>query len=164
LSAALVSAGFSRVLGVDVSPSMLAAARELVIDPRVEFVQNDRPDLGAVPTGSIDLVYSCRVLQHLPPSVAHGYIREFLRVAAPGAPVVFQLPSGPAPGPVGMALRLAPRWLVDRARKGMQMHGTAPAEVTRLVAEAGGTTISIEDDTSAGPRWRSHLYVTRARA
>ena len=51
---------------------------------------------------------------------------------------------------------------LDRVRAGMQMHGTAPAAVTRVVAAAGGVTVSIEEDASAGPRWRSHLYVVRA--
>lgn len=164
LSAALAAAGFDRVLGVDVSPTMLARAAQIVegeAAQRCEFRLNEGTDLASLADGSVDLVYSCRVLQHMPPALAHGYVREFLRVAAPGGVVVFQVPSDPV-GLVGSAMRLLPVRVLDRLRGGMQMHGTSPAEVTRLVTEAGGEVVSVEDDTSAGPRWRSHLYVVRA--
>lgn len=162
LTAGLVAAGFSRVIGIDVSPTMLVKARELVPDPRCEFMHNEGPRLSGVPDRSVDLIYSCRVLQHMPTALAHGYVREFYRVAAPGAVAVFQLPSDPVPGVVGAVLALVPAPVLSRLRRGMQMHGTPTAEVTRLVADAGGVTVSVERDTSAGPRWQSHLYITRA--
>lgn len=161
LSAGLAAAGFARVIGVDVSATMLAKAREIVDDDRCEFVHDEGTALASVADDSIDLVYSCRVLQHMPPALAHGYIRHFLRVATPGGVVVFQLPAAPA-GLVGGAMKALPAPVLDRLRAGMQMHGTAPAEVTRVIAEAGGVTVSVEEDASAGPRWRSHLYVVRA--
>jgi len=162
LTAGLAAAGFVRVIGVDLSPTMLAKASEIVDDRRCEFLLNDGTDLASIPSGTVDLVYTCRVLQHMPPTLSHGYIREFLRIAAPGAIVVFQLPSEPVDGPVGIVLKLLPTAVLNRLRKGMQMHGTGPAVVTRLVAAAGGVTVSIEEDASAGPRWRSYLYVVRA--
>ena len=164
LTAGLATAGFERVIGVDVSPTMLARAEQIVgaeVAKRCEFRLNSVPDLASVPDGSVDLVYSCRVLQHMPPELAHGYVREFLRIAAPGGVVVFQLPSGPV-GLVGAVMRLLPVRVLDRVRGGIQMHGTNPAVVARLVAEGGGESVSVEADTSAGPRWRSHLYVVRA--
>ena len=161
LTAGLAAAGFGRAIGVDVSPGMLAKARELVDDDRCEFVHDPGTELATVPDESIDLVYSSRVLQHMPPALAHGYVRHFLRVAAPGGLVVFQLPAAPT-GPAGALMRVLPTAALDRARAGMQMHGTDPAAVTRLIAGAGGVTVSVEEDASAGPRWRSHLYVARA--
>jgi SAM-dependent methyltransferase len=164
LSAGLAAAGFERVIGLDISTSMLDTARRLTGGApnadRCDFRLNDGVTLDSVPDGSVDLVYTCRVLQHMPPALAHGYIREFHRVAAPGALVVFQLPAEPAPGVVGALLRRLPTGLLNRLRRGMQMHGTPPTEVTALVAAAGGRTVSIEADTSAGPRWRSYLYIT----
>jgi ubiquinone/menaquinone biosynthesis C-methylase UbiE len=82
LSAGLAAAGFSRVVGVDVSTTMFAKAREIVDDDRCEFVHDDGTELATVADDSIDLVYSCRVLQHMPPELALGYVRHFLRVAA----------------------------------------------------------------------------------
>lgn len=163
LSAALATAGFDRVVGVDVSQTMLAKAREIVADERCEFVLNEGADLSFVPSASVDLVYSCRVLQHMPTTLSHGYIREFLRIAAPGGIVAFQIPAEPA-GSIGTAMNVVPASVLNRLRKGMEMHGTLPDAVTRLVAEAGGVTLSIEQDTSAGPRWRSHLYVVQVRS
>ncbi len=164
LTAGLAAAGFIRAIGVDVSPTMLAKAAEIVDDERCEFVLNSGTDLSSISSGTVDLVYTCRVLQHMPSALSHGYIREFLRIAAPGAAVVFQIPFEPAGGPVGTALKLLPAPVLNRLRKGMQMHGTSPAVITRLVAEAGGVTVSVEEDRSAGPRWRSHLYVVRAKS
>jgi len=161
LTAGLAAAGFGRAIGVDVSPSMLAKARELVDDDRCEFVHDAGTELASIPDASIDLVYSARVLQHLPPALARGYIRHFLRVAAPGGVVVFQLPREPV-GATGALMRALPAAALDRMRAGMQMHGADPAAITRAVAAAGGVTVSIEEDASAGPRWRSHLYVVRA--
>ena len=161
LSAGLAAAGFARVIGVDVSPTMLAKAREIVDDERCEFVHDEGTELASVADDSIDLVYCCRVLQHMPTELSHGYIRHFLRVAAPGGIVVFQLPAEPI-GLVGGAMKALPGPVLDRLRAGMEMHGTPAAAVTRLIAEAGGVTVSVEEDRSAGPRWRSHLYVVRA--
>jgi SAM-dependent methyltransferase len=160
LSAGLAAVGFSRVVGVDVSTTMLAKARELVDDDRCEFVHDDGTELATVADDSVDLVYSCRVLQHMPPALALGYVRHFLRVAAPGGVVAFQLPVAPV-GLVGGAMRALPAPVLDRLRAGMQMHGTDPALVARTVAGAGGVTVSVEEDASAGPRWRSLLYVVR---
>jgi SAM-dependent methyltransferase len=166
LTAALAAAGFSRTIGLDISPSMLETARRLVasttpeVGARCEFRHNDGPTLAGIADDSVDLVYTCRVLQHMPPALAAGYLREFYRVTAPGGLVVFQLPYEPAPGVVGGLMRRLPTALLNRLRHGMQMHGSTPTEVTALVAAAGARTVAIEPDTSAGPRWRSHLYIT----
>jgi len=162
LSAGLAAAGFARVLGIDVAPSMIAAARRNVADPRCDFQLNSAADLRNVASGSVDLVYCARVLQHLPPPLAAGYLREFLRVVAPAGVVAFQLPSGPR-GPAGHAARLLPARVRDRLRHGMQMHGAPPDTVARVVADAGGVTVSVEDDQLAGPHWHSHLYLARPR-
>lgn len=169
LTAALAAAGFSRAIGVDISPSMLETARRLVGSAsvpwperdRCEFRHNDGPTLAGIADDSVDLVYTCRVLQHMPPALAAGYLREFLRVTAPGGLVVFQLPAEPAPGIVGALMRRSPTRLLNRLRRGMQMHGTTPTEVTAAVAAAGCRTVAIEADTSAGPRWLSYLYIAQ---
>jgi len=169
LTAALAVAGFERAIGLDISPSMLETARRLAArDPetagRCEFRLNEDTALAGIPDGSVDLVYTCRVLQHMPPELALGYLREFLRVVRSGGVVVFQLPAEPAPGVLGGLLRRLPARVLDRLRRGMQMHGTPPTAVTGVVGAAGGRTVAIEPDTSAGPRWRSYLYITEAGA
>lgn len=165
LSAGLAASGFDHVIGVDVSSTMLETAHQIVPEElavRCEFLLNEGRELSAIPDDSVDLVYSSRVLQHMPAAIAHTYIGEFLRVAAPGAPVVFQVPFEPVGGLVGSAMKVVPQQLLDRIRRGMQMHGTSPAEITRIIADFGGRTVSIEEDSSAGPRWRSFLFVAQA--
>ncbi len=160
LSHGLAAAGFGEVLGCDISPTMLDKAREIVPDPACRFVQVTGTDLAAVETGSVDLVYSCRVLQHMPPALAHGYVREFWRVARPGAVVVFQMPTQPSASVAGRVLSALPVPVARVLRRGMEMHGTPEPEVRRLVDSLGARVVAADPDTSAGSRWDGRLYIT----
>jgi SAM-dependent methyltransferase len=160
LSHGLAVAGFDEVLGCDISPTMLDKAREIVPDPACRFVQVTGTDLSAVETGSVDLVYSCRVLQHMPPALAHGYVREFWRVARPGGVVVFQMPTQPSASVAGRVLAALPVAVARLLRRGMEMHGTPEPEVRALVGSLGARVVVADPDTSAGPRWDGRLYVT----
>ena len=162
LSHGLAHAGFARVVGLDIPPTMLAKAQEIVTTGACEFRRVESPELEGVESGSADLVYTCRVLQHTPTDLAHRYIREFYRVVRPGGLVVFQLPTAPANTPAGLALRALPRAVAVRLRRGMEMHGTPEREVRALVEAQGATVVAADPDTSAGPRWGSRLYITRA--
>ena len=76
---------------------MLAEARRLDRSGgRCRFVLNTEPDLAFLADGSVDLVYSSLVLQHLPPGYARRYLAEFARVLAPGGAAVFQVVTGRA--------------------------------------------------------------------
>lgn len=82
------------VVGVDVSETMIGIARRINRKPRrISFVQNMRGDLSLFPDGHFDGVLAHVVLQHMPPSLAKAYIREFFRVTRPGGFILFQLPS-----------------------------------------------------------------------
>lgn len=162
LSHGLATAGFAEVVGLDISATMLDAARSKVACPPCDFRLARTPELDVVPDDAADLVYTCRVLQHMPSPLAQRYVRSFFRIARPGALVVFQMPTTPANTPAGLALRALPAPLARRLRRGMEMHGTAEARVRALVAECGGEVLAVDPDTSAGPRWQSRLYLTRA--
>jgi SAM-dependent methyltransferase len=150
------------VVGVDISPTMLEKAREIVDAPACDFRLATGPELDVVEPASADLVYTCRVLQHMPTELAHRYVRAFYRIVRPGGYVVFQMPTAPARNAAGLALRALPAPLARRLRRGMEMHGTPEAGVRALVAECGAEMLAADEDTSAGPRWGSRLYVTRA--
>jgi SAM-dependent methyltransferase len=162
LSRALAS-HFESVTGVDIAPSMIAKAQDLAgANSRCRFVLNTSDDLSAFPAGHFDLIYSNIVLQHMPPRFAKKYIREFIRVLAPGGAVVFQLPTGPAWTIRGMIFRFVPVSVIRLART-RDMYAIKQAEVERLVAEAGGTVAHVWDDRFAGPNWMSKTYVVTKR-
>ncbi len=85
---------FDRVVGIDISPTMVEVARRLSpFGPSVEYVVNEAADLRFVPDHSVSLVNSHITLQHMPPDVAIEYLGEFLRIVKPSGAVIFQLPS-----------------------------------------------------------------------
>ncbi len=98
---------FDRVDGVDVATSMVDLARHYNADPeRVFFHLNERADLGAFAEGSYDFILSIVVFQHMSNDLKTGYLREFVRVLAPGGVALFTVPSHADLSPVGVLRRL----------------------------------------------------------
>jgi SAM-dependent methyltransferase len=83
---------FSRVIGFDVSAEMLDRAKNLNRGiENISWVQGNGADLGNIPDGSVDFVFSYLVLQHLPAeNLVHSYVREILRILAAGGICLFQ--------------------------------------------------------------------------
>ena len=88
---------FDRVVGIDISPTMVELATELGASAddseRVDFVCNPAEDLAMLSSNSFDFIYTNIVLQHIPPELAKNYILEFCRVLRAGGVLVFQVPS-----------------------------------------------------------------------
>jgi ubiquinone/menaquinone biosynthesis C-methylase UbiE len=79
-----------RVVGVDVSPRAIEAARLRATDGRPEFVLGGGLEL-PFPDDSFDLVTSFQVLEHVPdPRV---FLRELTRVTRPGGHVILATPN-----------------------------------------------------------------------
>jgi SAM-dependent methyltransferase len=79
-----------RIVGVDVSPGAIAAARHRTDAPGAEFVLVDGTSLPFA-DATFDLVTSFQVLEHvLDPA---PYLREVVRVGRPGASVIFTTPN-----------------------------------------------------------------------
>ena len=92
------------------------------------------------------------------PRYARRYIREFLRVLAPGGLLLFQYPSKPA----RLRYRLA-RWtaLLSRPRP-MYMNGMNRQQVVELLERGGGRVLRVQQDDQAIPGYHSLCYaVTR---
>jgi SAM-dependent methyltransferase len=85
------------VTAVDVSPGMLARARELNARlNNVSWLLGDGETLEGVPDGSVDAVVSHVVLQHIPSAkVQLGYVAEMGRVLRPGGWAAFGLSTDP---------------------------------------------------------------------
>lgn len=171
LSQAL-AAHFDRVIGVDIAPSMVAVADRLNrCGERVRYMVIDSGDLRPLASSEFDLAYSAITLQHMRPRLATTYVRELIRVLAPGGVLVFQLPS-----------RLTVRGQMDRAvaygraiasairrqRHGesapaihFDMFGIRRSRVERIIRNSGGRLEAIVRDEAAGPGWVSHTYFIR---
>jgi SAM-dependent methyltransferase len=154
------------VIGLDIAPSMLEKARELDrSNGRVQFVLNPAPDLALIPSGSVDIVYSSLVLQHMPTELARGYLAEFVRVLAPGGVAIFQVASRPTRSVKGMIFRLAPwpvlRW-AQRKLLGypapMRMSQMTPDDVEAGIAGTPARLAAAIEDTSYGGHWHYTRY------
>jgi len=142
---------------------MVRRARELNADrPNCTFVQSVSTDLAELESDSFDLVYSSKVLQHLPSSaLARSYVAEFLRVARPDGLVAFQLWTR-----LPLRNRLQPRrraYAALRAlgvsRSFLTRHGFSArgrglavpeAQIRETIEAAGGTLLLTEPDGEWG--------------
>ena len=158
LSAALAD-HVDQVIGVDIAQSMLTTARDLGRGgDRVRYVLNTAPDLAFVESGSVDVVYSSLVLQHLPADLARGYLAEFARVLAPDGVAAFQVASRPTRSVKGLVFRLAP-WPVIAWAQRRLLGYPAPMRMTPLSRDDVETAIAV---AGAGPQDRPGLAVVAA--
>lgn len=162
-----------QVTGVDISAAMLERAKSVLADKNnVRLVLNEKSDLACFADGEFDAVFSLVALQHMPWSLASGYIREFARICQPGGIVAFQLPIR-AQASQRAALR---QKVVDhlpfglsrvyrRLRHGsstvFEMHCTPHPVVEETAAKAGLNLVHREPDSSAGSQIESAFYIFR---
>lgn len=157
---------FEHVIGVDIADSMIRSAREMNRFPeRCEYIHNVATDLAVLGDGSADFIYSNITLQHVVPALARGYIHEFFRVASPGAHVIFQLPSRPRSrvwhaiksiAPVGFGNLI---WRLRTASpEAMETYSMKESKVIKLVQEAGGRVLAVEDNHEGPDGWQSRRY------
>ena len=158
-----LSAHFRECVGVDVSAEMVRRAQELNADRKnCRFVHSVRPDLSQFESGTFDLVYSSKVLQHLPDQrLACAYVEEFLRVTKPDGLVVFQLwtrlPFRNRLQPRRRAYAVlrtlrVPRPLLLRLGLSARGRGLAvpEARIRRTITERGGEVLLTEPDGEWG--------------
>ncbi len=145
---------FDEVLALDVSPAMLARAREAVPAANVTFqlVSGDRLD--GLGNGIAAAVVCYLVLQHLPSAaVVRSYLHEFARVLAPRGNAFVQIPVL-APGRLPGLWRLArgPLLAVSRrpdhgaAFRGFRLTGR---ELEEALAAAGLELVATDEGPSA---------------
>lgn len=164
LSAAL-SKVFDAVVSVDIAATMIAEAKRLGrCGDNVSFVLNEKPDLSFQPTGSVDLVYSSLVLQHLPAELAAGYLAEMGRVLAPGGAAIVQVATRATPSLKGQLFRLLPPGVVGVLQKTflkypapMLMTAMPRPDVDRALAGSGLRVADAVEETVYG----GHFVTTR---
>lgn len=159
---------FERVVGIDVSPTMIQTARRINADlANVEFRENPSARLEGIADRSVDLVYSTMTLQHIPTGLAAGYVAEFARVLAPGGVASFQFVADHDRGSRRGRLfaRVSNRWLNPLRRllwrrwSVFEMH-VLPESVLheRLAADPAVRLLAALDDGSAGPGWHGRRW------
>lgn len=163
-----LAGGFRRVIGVDVSASMVATAQRLNADlGNVEFRVNAAPDLASVATASVDFLCSHITLQHMPAELAEGYVAEFFRVLAPGGVAVFQFVTGSDASLRGRLYGAASnRWLNPlrriawRRRDVFEMHALDERQVReRLATMPSLQLVAADDEGSAGAGWHGRRWM-----
>jgi SAM-dependent methyltransferase len=150
---------FESVVGVDISPPMLEQARRLDRSSgRISFHLNETADLRAFDDDSVDLVYTDLVLQHLPPDIAMGYVREFARLVRPGGAMVIGVPEKESSTFKGQVFKYVP-WPVIRLAQTtllrypapMRMHTMPKARLQELLPDA---EIVASDEWREGGNWQ----------
>lgn len=164
---------FDRVVGVDISSTMVAKADEFNRFPdKCRYVVNTEPRLAGFEDDSLDFIYSNISLQHSPPRYQAGYIREFLRTLRPGGVAMFQVRIGPDRAPDSLADRvyrlrsevLKPWWKRLRGRPPVQVHTIAGRTVEEAVCQAGGNIVAaIDADAGTRKSRKSLRYVVTRR-
>ncbi|MGW7517979.1 class I SAM-dependent methyltransferase [Streptomyces sp. NPDC054796] len=122
------------VFGVDLSPAMIALAREAYPDLRFEVGSMDALDL---PDGELSGIVSWYSVIHAPPEDMPAYLAEFQRVIAPGGHLLlafFESEGGPVT-PFDHKVATAYRWPVDDLAA---LAGAAGfTEIGRMLREPG---------------------------
>ncbi|MET0225531.1 MAG: FkbM family methyltransferase [Dokdonella sp.] len=158
---------FEHVIGIDVSASMIDAARTLNADVgNVEFRENASPRIEDVADASVDLVFSHITLQHIPTALAAGYVEEFLRILAPGGVAVFHFVDDADTSLRGRLFGVAPnRWLnpvrrlLWRRREVFEMHALPESDLLARLARYPDLRLLLAlDDAAAGPGWRGRRW------
>ncbi|MEO7326015.1 MAG: class I SAM-dependent methyltransferase [Dokdonella sp.] len=158
---------FRRVIGVDVSASMIATAREMNGDvSNVEFHENASASIDGIADASVDFVFSHIVLQHIPQALALGYVEEFFRVLAPGGVAIFQFVNGPDRSLRGRLFkRVSNRWLnilrriAWRRHTVFEMHPLRESEIAWSLQRFPHLRVLLAmDDFSAGAGWHGRRW------
>jgi SAM-dependent methyltransferase len=154
---------------------MIDEARRLNQDlgGRATFEVNAAPDLSLFESGRFDLIYSRLVLQHVPSrQLVLRYIAEFVRVVAPGGPIVFQviervplrkrIQSHRRVYPALRALGLSSEYLLNTLHlQPMAMIAAPETEVRATIAAGGGRVLAAEHDESGITLPGRMYYVTK---
>jgi SAM-dependent methyltransferase len=147
---------FREVVGIDISKEMVRLAVKLNLHgDRVKFMQNSGADLSLLSSDQFDFVYSLITLQHMDRAYARKYIAEFVRVAAAGGVIFFQMPAIKPPPSRSQPLTLGRRlWhLVNRSfpmKPVMEMHALLREEVVGVLQAAGAEVLKVVPYGAAG--------------
>jgi cyclopropane fatty-acyl-phospholipid synthase-like methyltransferase len=130
-------------MGVDISRRMVQLASRYAKDRGYSNCTfKTRPDLKWLGDGRFDFIYSVITLQHMPPEMQAGYVKEFVRLLSFDGYAMFQVTEGAS---------------MDNGH--LSMYGVLPGDVFNWVAEAGGTVVHSEPSPHTGDDFSGRMYV-----
>ncbi len=142
---------FASCVGVDISPQMIQKAESLNRHGHCRYVVTGNGLLPFV-DANFSFIYSNLVLQHMPPLYSTGYLREFMRLLAPGGVLVFGVQDSFVVQNISSALVRLRQRLRARSRlqtffrvgtADMQMHCLPERVVRRALASAAIADIQL---------------------
>lgn len=124
---------FERVVGIDISPSMVEQARQLVTDDGITFEVGDGTSLSAIESASADFVCTFTVFQHQRTRrLIAGYLAECARVLRPGGVLAAQWNNLPPT-----------RYRLDTLKWRLRRPQADSATATQAEPEFRGTTATV---------------------
>lgn len=160
---------FEEVCGIDIAPSMIAAARQFNRYPnKCIYYLNQADNLKLFKSDTFDFIYSNIVLQHMEPRYSKAYIKEFMRILAPKGVLVFQIPCL-CIGKIERVKQIIQKYfpflyeLLVRLKYGwnysvMEMHAIKKEEMVNFLEGIGGKILDIESWQSSQKRWLNCRY------
>ncbi len=164
-----LSAYFPECTGVDISPTMIAMARELNRDlPDCRFQLNDDIQLKSFPDNYFGFIYTSLVLQHIAEPCSHQYLVELVRVLRPGGVLIFQVPEKLRANLLvrvraRLALRSRLRSVFRRQKPcAMEMHCIKELVIRKLITHNGARVVDVAITNSCDPSFSGDLrYLTQ---
>jgi len=164
-----LSKHFANCYGVDISSSMVDAAKRLNHDrANCRFVVNSTEKLIDLSCHSYGFIYSSIVLQHVRPRYVISYLQEFGRLLMNGGILVFQMPShrNAFMGRLRSALQLKFRMRRLREAMGqidpdprtkMEMNCLREERICRVLNSAGCDVVDVRLTNSCDPSFNGNL-------
>jgi SAM-dependent methyltransferase len=155
---------FTECVGVDISPAMIALARDLNHNlPNCRFQLNEDIRLKSLPDNYFGFIYTSLVLQHIASPYNHEYIGDLIRVLRTGGVLIFQVPEKlHANSLTRLRTRLALRSrlqsvLSKQKPYAMEMHCIRESVIRKLMARLGAQIVDVAITNSCDPSFSGDL-------
>jgi SAM-dependent methyltransferase len=146
---------FSELVGIDISESHLALAKERVTRNgcnNVRLVLARAPDFGMV--APFDLWFSYIVLQHNPPPIIALVLRKMFSLLAPGGVAIFQVTTYLP----GYHFSVA-EYLGAPMAGTIEVHCLPQQVIFQLAHDSGCVPLEAREDLAMGYPWLSNLFI-----
>jgi len=155
---------FGPCVGVDISRQMIEKAKALNQFANCQFVVADSEPRLPFPDERFSFIYSNIVLQHVPPRFSEHYLKEFVRVLAPGGVIVFGVQDSFRTPDIASAitwarmvlrLRSRIRGMIGNAQADMRMHCLPERTIRRVLGSA--TVVDVQFTNTAAKNFNGRL-------